>query len=195
MDEKENNKIEKNSSKEMDEKEKIAEEKLVKKTENNEDKKETAEKVERPKKEKPKIKKTEAIVNVKNIPISTKYSIEMCRFIKNKKIENAIYDLEQVYVKKKAIPMRGEYGHKKGKGMGGGKYPKKASKYFIILLKSLSANAIANGLENPYISEAIANSGPKQMAKFGKWQRKRTHIKIIAKEKKVKKKLEKGVKK
>ena len=133
---------------------------------------------------KPKVKKTEAIVDVKSLPISTKYAKEICRYIKNKKIEDAIKNLEDASAKRIAIPMRGEYGHKKGKRMAGGKYPKKASEQFIILLKSLAANSIVNGLDEPIIYEAIANLAPRQMAKFGRWQRKKTHVKIIAKEKK-----------
>lgn len=160
-----------------------------------ESKKETTKK---PKvKEKSKIKKTEAVVNAKSLPISTKYAKEICRYIKNKTIEEAIKDLEDAHNKIKAIPMRGEYGHKKGKRIAGGKYPKKATEQFIMLLKSLSANSSINGLNEPIIiQEAIANIAQRQMAKFGRWQRKRTHVKLIAKEKnKIKKHLKKEDKK
>ena len=37
-----------------------------------------------------KVKKTEAIVDVRSLPISTKYSREICRFIRGKKIEDVI---------------------------------------------------------------------------------------------------------
>lgn len=132
-------------------------------------------------------KKTEAIVNGKSIHVSTKQSIAVCKFIKNKTIDKAIADLEQVILKKKAVPMKGEIAHKKGKIMSG-KYFKKCSEAFIILLKSLKANSIANGLENPIISEAIANNAQKPYGKFGRIQRKRAHIKIKAIEKKIAKK-------
>src|SRR3989338_1195147 len=42
------------------------------------------------KKTQEKRKKTEAIVMAKNIPISTKHSAAICKFIKNKKIDGAI---------------------------------------------------------------------------------------------------------
>ena len=71
--------------------------------------------------------------------------------------------------------------------MSGG-FPKKATEHFIILLKSLSANANANELENPIIVEAIANIGARPFGGFGRIRRKRTHIKIKVKEKKAKKK-------
>lgn len=155
---------------------------------------ESKEDVKEPKKEtkeNPKIKKTEAVVNGVSVPVSTVYSIEVCRFIKNKPINTAIYDLEQVLVHKKAIPMRGEYAHKKsvkGISSGVGKYPEQTAGAFIKLLKSLSANAAANGVENPIIFEAFANIAPRPRGRFGRWKRKRTHIRIAAKERKMKEK-------
>ena len=139
--------------------------------------------VESSKKETP--KKTIAIVNGKNLPISTKYSVAICKFIKRKKIENAISDLEQVLAYKKAVPMKGEIPHRKG--MMSGRYPKKTAEYFIKLLKGLSANANVNGLENPVISEAIANMASRPYSRFGRVRKKRTHVKIIVKEKPSKK--------
>ncbi len=146
--------------------------------------KETKDKKIEKKSEKPKIKKTEAVVNGTSIPISTKQSMGICKFIKNKKISQAILDLEQVIQKKKAVPMKGEIAHKKGKGMMSGKYPKKASENFIRLLKTLSANAAANELDEPIIVEAFANFASRPFGRFGRVKKKRSHIKIIAREKK-----------
>lgn len=153
--------------------------KTEEKVSSEKDKKETS------KKEVQKVKKTDAIVNGKSVPLSTKYAVEICKFIKYKSIDIAIKDLEQVLAHKKAIPMKGEYAHKKGKGMAGGKYPKKATEHFIKLLKNLSSNAVANDLEEPIIiSEAIPNMAARPRGRFGKWQRKRTHIKLVARTKK-----------
>jgi len=132
------------------------------------------------KKKVPKVKKTEAIVKGTNIPISTKDATAICRFIKNKKIAKAVEDLEQVVLGKKAVPMKGEIPHRKGKIMSG-RFPKKSSKHFIILLKSLAANA--NELDEPIIVEAIANFASRPYGRFGRTKKKRTHVKIIAKEK------------
>jgi large subunit ribosomal protein L22 len=144
-------------------------------------------KEEKPKEEKTekkpevkKPKKTEAVVNAKNLPISTKDSAAICRFIKNKKIEDAIADLGQVLRLKKSVPMRGEIPHRKGRGMMSGRFPKKASQNFIKLLKSLSANATYNGLEEPVIAEAIANIGARPYGKFGWVRKKRSHVKLKA---------------
>jgi len=157
-------------------------------------KKETAketkeeEKPKKPIQKKPKVKKYEATVAGENLPISTKYSASICRFIKNKKIENAISDLEDVLKQKKFVPMKGEYAHKKGKGKiasGAGKFPIKATEVFIKLLKSLQANSNYNEIENPVITEAVSNIGERPYGKFGTVRRKRTHVKITAKEKKM----------
>ena len=155
-------------------------EEKTKSSKENLEKTDKKEEIETKKKETPKIKRTQAIVNGTNLPISTKHSTAICSFIKRKKIEKAISDLEQVIVKKKAVPMKGEIPHKKGKGMMSGRYPKKAAEHFITLLKSLSSNANLHEIENPVIKQAIANIGSRPYGKFGRVRRKRTHIKITA---------------
>ena len=132
-------------------------------------------------KEKP--KRTKAVVNASNIPISTKHSAAICMFIKRKKIQEAIGDLELVARIKKPVPMKGEIPHRKGRIMSG-RFPEKAAREFIILLKSLSSNSAYHGLENPIITEAVANIGSRPFGRHG-IRRKRTHIKIVAEEKKL----------
>ena len=138
-----------------------------------------------------KVKKTEVAVNVKSLPVSTKYAVAICKFIKNKKIENAIKDLEEVVVLKKPVPMKGEIPHRKGKIMSG-RFPQRASKEFIVLLKSLIGNANNHEIDNPIIVEAVANLASRPFGRFGRVKRKRTHVLIKAQEKKlIKKKMEK----
>jgi len=132
-------------------------------------------------KQKEKPKRTVAVVNGFDIHISTKHSAAICRFIKRKKIQEAIKDLEQVARIKRPIPMKGEIPHRKGKVMSG-RFPEKAAGEFIILLKSLSANSTHHGLENPVIVEAVANIGSRPFGRRG-IRRKRTHIRIVAEEK------------
>jgi len=133
-------------------------------------------------------KKIEAVVNGKGLPISTKKSVAICKFIMGKNIPKAILDLEEVLIHKKVVPMKGEIPHKKGKGIASGGYPKKGAENFIKLLKSLQANANANGLEEPIIVQAIANLASRPYGKFGRVKRKRTHVQIKVKEKKSTKK-------
>ncbi|MDP2628544.1 MAG: uL22 family ribosomal protein [Nanoarchaeota archaeon] len=154
----------------------------IKKEEQKNDEKKVEEKA-KPVQKKPVVKKNEAIVRGSSLAISTKVSRDICKFIKNKKISDAVADLEMVIRKKKAVPMKGEIPHRKGKIMAG-RFPKNASEEFVKMLKTLGANSNVNGLENPIITEAIANIAPRPFGKFGRVRRKRTHVLIKCKEKK-----------
>lgn len=127
-----------------------------------------------------KVKKDFVEVNAKNVPVSTKYSMAICKFIKNKKIDKAIGLLELVEQKKVAVPMKGEIPHRKGKIMSG-RFPIRAVGDFKKILLGLKGNAINHELEDPVIVEAVANFGPKVYGHFGRWTRKRTHIRLVAK--------------
>jgi ribosomal protein L22 len=134
-------------------------------------------------KTKPKVKKHDAVVNGISLPISTKDSVAICRFIMRKTIDKAISDLEEVQNFKRAIPMTGEIPHRKGKGMMSGRYMTKPVGFFIKMLKNLQANANVNGLEEPVIVEAVPNRASRPYGRFGSVKRKRTHVKIRVMEK------------
>jgi len=180
----------------MEEKNKIKEEKEDKKQEQTPDKaKEIQSKTDikkdtETKKQKQIIKKDRAYVLGKDLPVSTKQSMGICRFIKNKNPEKAILLLEQVMKKRISIPFKGEIPHRKELkgGFSGGRYPLTGSKIFIKLLKSLIANAKTNGLdtERIIITTAKANIAsrpikPTRMA-YGRKKFKRSHIFIETKE-------------
>jgi len=143
--------------------------------------KKTGEKGEIVETKKIKEKKEEVKIKGYDLDISTKHAIAICRFIKGKSIENAIKDLEDVIKKKKAIPMKGEIPHRKG--MERGRYPTKATKTIIKLLKSLNANASILGIENPVITLAKADKASRPYRRWGSRRFKRTHISIVAKNK------------
>ena len=197
QEEKVEEKIGKEEMKEILKEEKIIDEKIEKEEEKKEEKKEeqkTEDKKpeekkktkEEPKKPAKKIKKEEVFVNAHSVVVSTKYAFNICKFIKGKRIGDAIRDLEQVALLKKSVPMKGEYSHRKGRGMSGGAYPQKAAKQFIILLKSLAANADNHEINEPVIVEASANWAPAPRGRFGRIRRKRTHITLRAVEMKIK---------
>jgi len=153
-------------------------------TEKKEDKKEA--------KKETKPKKTEAIVNAKSLPISTKHSIAICNMIRNKDIDEAISLLERAEKGKIPVLMRGEIPHRKGKGIMSGRYPTKALGYFIKSLKSLKANALINELElEKYKIFCKADVASRPYRRFGRGRFKRTHLtlKLIlpVKKKKLKK--------
>lgn len=129
----------------------------------------------------------EASVRGKNLPISKKHAVAICKFIRNKKLEDAIKILE--LVKKKKVPVPFAKGMPHRKGIAGGRYPVKASSYLIKMLHNLAANASAKGLDaSSLIISAKADKGVTFPHPGRRSQRvfKRSHITIIAKEKKEK---------
>lgn len=133
--------------------------------------------------EKPKVKKELAMVNPQGLHMSRRHGSYICSFIKGKKIDVAIADLEKVIKLKVAIPFKGEIPHRKGKGMMSGRYPVRAAGLMITVLKSLKGNSVVNGLDldKTVITEASSNWASRPM-KTGSRRAKRTHIILIAKE-------------
>nr|AJS12255.1 50S ribosomal protein L22P [uncultured archaeon] len=82
-----------------------------------------------------------------SLPISLKTSVEICNFLKNKKVQKAKKILEDVQEMKIAVPYRRyvhDIPHKPG--IGPGRYPIKACEYILKLLSSAEANAQSKGL-------------------------------------------------
>ena len=168
-----------------EETDKASERKTEEKKEIKEDKKD-AEKKEtgKDKKVEEKLpKKDEAIAFGKSFHISKKQGMYICSFIKNKKIDDAIKDLKEVILMKRAIPFKGEIPHRKGKGMMSGRYPVKAAGLFINLLKSLKGNVLVNGmdLDKSRIKMASANWAARPM-RSNRREGKRTNVILKARE-------------
>jgi ribosomal protein L22 len=149
------------------------------KKEIKEDKKETK---DSKKDTKPKVKKYEAVVNGQSLHISKKQGVYICSFIKNKPIDKAISDLNDVINFKQAVPFKGQIPHRRTLA-GSGRYPIKASKLFINLLKGLKGNVIVNGMEldNTKIAIASASWAARPM-RSKRREGKRTHIILKARE-------------
>jgi len=115
------------------------------------------------------------------LSISKKHSMYICSFIKNKSVESAIADLEQVLKFKKAVPYKGEIPHRHG--MMSGRYPINASKAFISVLKGLKGNIVVSGLapDKARITFASASWASRPQRKGGA-RFKRTHVVIKARE-------------
>ena len=162
--------------------------------ENKIEEKESEGKKEEKKQEKPaekaeKLKKEEAIVKGRDLSISTKHAIYICRFIRGKRIDEAREKLSKVISFKIPVPMKGEIPHRKGKIKGkSGRYPINACKIFLKLLKSLEANSNVNSIENPYIHIAKADLASRPYKRGGSQRFKRTNVLLVAKEKKVEEK-------
>ena len=124
-----------------------------------------------------------AIIRGIGLPISLKASIEICNMLRHKQTARAKLMLEQVISKRQPVPFKvfkKETPHRMGK-IAEGRYPVKASKEILQLVKGVEANAHNIGLSFPLvISEIKADKGPQQFH-HGRKRRvryKRTHLTI-----------------
>ena len=135
-----------------------------------------------------------AIARALNLPVSTKQCVEICRSLRFKDISYAKKFVEEVSLLKRAVPYKRSVmniAHKAG--MSAGRYPQKAKKEILRLLKSVEANAQAKGLDvsNLKITKILANraSIPLTGERHG-GATKRTHVEVEVREKFAKKKAE-----
>jgi large subunit ribosomal protein L22 len=83
------------------------------------------------------------------IPMSFKHAVEICRELKGKRIPQAMKFLEEVIEMRTPVPMRKykkKVAHKNIPGWYAGRYPQKAAKEILKVLKNLKANAEYKGL-------------------------------------------------
>ncbi len=98
-----------------------------------------------------------------NINASRKHCKEIGDFIRGDDVQKAIGKLEKVIEKELPVPYNkynSDLAHKKG-NMTAGRYPVKASKEVLKVLRNAKNNAVYEGLseENLFISEYYANQG------------------------------------
>jgi len=134
----------------------------------------------------------------RNLQISAKKSYEVANFIRGKKVDRAVNELQLVVDQKLAIPYR-RYGmntsHKRG--IGPGKYPRNVSVAIAVLLSSLKSVAKEKGLneKNLTIIHAAAHRSSRIMHNGrNRGVRKNMHFELVAKELEDKKKTTVAVK-
>lgn len=123
----------------------------------------------------------------RDLPISTKQSIEICNYIRGDKIGRAKAKLADAMNGRLAIPFKRftkDMGHKKN--MAAGKYPKNACNRILDTIASAEANARSKGLnaDNLIIKSIVANKAARPY-RYGRRRRvkmKRTHIEVILSE-------------
>lgn len=130
--------------------------------------------------------------------ISFKHAVEICRYLKHRKLGDAMDTLDRVIEKKEPVPFRRFYhGTPHRPKIGAGRYPMKASAEIIHLLKSVSANAQFKGLNTGelVITHMAAHLGsrPWHTGRRRRRKIKRTHVEVVVEEKKARVK-EKGAK-
>ncbi|HII72272.1 TPA: 50S ribosomal protein L22 [Candidatus Woesearchaeota archaeon] len=134
----------------------------------------------------------------RDLDISTKQAIEICSFLRNKKLQRAKQILKNVMEKKEAIPFKrftDGLGHKRG-NIAAGRFPFKASSRMLKLLESVEANAQSKGLNTSdlEIIHICANIAHRPMHHGRQSRRlfKRTHVEVVVKETAKKEKAAKG---
>ncbi len=83
----------------------------------------------------------------KDLPISRKHGYELANFLRYKPVNRVVRELEEIIKLKLPVPFRrynGDVGHKTK--IGSGRYPVKAAKYFLKVVKNAINNAKQKGL-------------------------------------------------
>lgn len=134
----------------------------------------------------------------RDLPISMKHSVNVCKMLRGKNTEKAKKVLEDVISLKKAVPYKRykhDLSHKKR--IGPGRFPVKTCAEILKLVKSVEANAQFKGLNTSslvirHLSCHIAS----RPWHFGRRRRrtKRSHVEIVVEEVKEEKKEQKGKK-
>ena len=126
------------------------------------------------------------------INVSPKHCIEILRQLRGKKVAEAKAYLQNVIDKKESVPFKRfarNVGHKRHQsGWGSGRYPVKASKEILKLVKHAEANAEYKGLEpeNMSIVHATSKKGrviqgvmPRAMGRATPWNIETVTVEII----------------
>lgn len=131
----------------------------------------------------------------RSLKISPKHAVEICKKIKGMDIEEAKDYLEDVILKKKAVPFRRhkkKVGHRRGlDGWPTGRYPVKAATQILDVLKNAEANAEYKGLdtENLKIIHISSHRGyvirgwtPRAFGRASPFNTPTTHIQVVLEE-------------
>jgi len=128
----------------------------------------------------------------RDLPLSLKDSVNLCRALKGMRLDEAKEFLEDVIEKKRAVPYfryLDSVSHRRG--IGPGKYPVKEAKHILKVLENAEANAENNDLDtdNLYILHIAAHKGrgfkryvPRAMGRSVEIRRDRVHIEVILEE-------------
>ena len=130
----------------------------------------------------------------KELNISPKKSMELCREIRGMHVEDAKEYLEEVIKMRRVVPFKRynrDVPHRKGKGMMSGRYPVKVAKAILEVIESAEHNAEYKGLDsgNMRIAHIAASRGrvfegriPRARGRATQWNEETTNIEIILEE-------------
>lgn len=101
----------------------------------------------------------------RELRVSHKYTVELCRELRGQKLEKAKEYLEEIIEMRQALPLRRfkkGVAHRRGLTRAyAGRYPVKAAEQVLKILRSAEANAEYNGLDGDrlYIKHISASKG------------------------------------
>ncbi|HYS71611.1 MAG TPA: 50S ribosomal protein L22 [Thermoplasmata archaeon] len=128
----------------------------------------------------------------RELPISPKKAVEVCRAIRGKTVEDAKEYLERVIALTQAVPMKRHkmmVAHKPG--IGPGRYPVKVARHFLKVLQSAEENAGYKGLDvdNMRIKVMAAHKGsttkgymPRAHGSSSPWNQETVNLEIVLEE-------------
>lgn len=102
----------------------------------------------------------------RELDISPKASVEVCREIRGMKVEDAVQRLEEIISLKRPVSYRrynGQVGHRKGRKFGAGRYPKKTAKAILDVIRHAQHNAEYKGLDSDNMRIVHISSGKGMM--------------------------------
>jgi large subunit ribosomal protein L22 len=128
----------------------------------------------------------------KEIPVSPKFSREVCGMIRGMKVEKAMQQLEEVIELTRPVPLKRynkRVSHKAG--VGPGRYPKKAAKAILGVIQSAASNAEYKGLDvsNMAITTISISRGrtipghmPRAHGRATQWNQETVNVEVIIQE-------------
>jgi large subunit ribosomal protein L22 len=128
----------------------------------------------------------------KELPISPKFSREICRMLRGKNVAVAITMLEEVEALKRPVPtLRFKMGVAHKRGVGPGRFPQKAAKAIRQVLESARANAEYKGLDADnmrlrvvaaHLGRTIPGQMPRANGRSTQWNQQTVNIEVILEE-------------
>ena len=128
----------------------------------------------------------------RDLQISPKKAVEVCRAIRGKTVEDAKAYLERVIALTQAVPMKRHkmmVAHKPG--IGPGRYPVKVARHFLKVLQSAEENAGYKGLDvdNMRIKVMAAHKGsttkgymPRAHGSSSPWNQETVNLEVVLEE-------------
>jgi len=128
----------------------------------------------------------------KDLPVSPKMSREICGMIRGKKTDVAVKMLEEVIDLKRPVPLKRfnkRVSHKPG--VGPGRYPQKAARAILSVVKSAASNAEYKGLSademiitviSTSLGQTIPGHMPRAHGRATQWDQQTVNIEVIIEE-------------